>query len=245
MHDRFSTDHALSPAVLDALATRGFVVLPHLFSAPELLRLQDAYDTACACAAPHDVRVGRTSTRVNDFVNRGAEFDAVYTCQPALDAARQVIKGPFRLSAMHARTLHAGAMAEELHVDVPRASDAWPMLGMILMVDEFRSDNGATRFVPGSQHWAEAPEQVRADRSKAYEGETRACGPEGSVILFNTSTWHGHTANSSGGARRSLQATYIPRPARPATDFVGRMQADTLRRLGAVARYLVGLEETI
>ena len=245
MHDSLPIEHTLSPAALDALATRGFIVLPGFFSTPELLRLQEAYDTACACAAPEDVRVGRTSTRVSDFVNRGAEFDAVYTCLPALDAARSVLKGPCRLSALHARTLHAGATADALHVDVPRASDAWPMLGMILMVDEFRSGNGATRFVPGSHHWPDVPEQVRADCSKAYEGELLACGPAGSVILFNTSTWHGHTANSSGGARRSLQATYIPRAARPATDFLGRMQADTLRRLGAVARYLVGLEETV
>ena len=25
----------------------------------------------------------------------------------------------------------------------------WPLVGFILMVDEFRPDNGATRFVPG------------------------------------------------------------------------------------------------
>jgi hypothetical protein len=31
MHDRFLTDHALSPEALDALATRGFVVLPPVY----------------------------------------------------------------------------------------------------------------------------------------------------------------------------------------------------------------------
>lgn len=243
MHDKPSIDRPLSPEALDALGTRGFVVLPCAFAAPQLLRLQEAYDTACACAASEDVRVGRTSTRVNDFLNRGSEFDAVYTYPPALDAARSVIMGPFRLSAFHARTLHAGAAGDALHVDVPRASDAWPMLGMILMVDAFRSDNGATRFVPGSHHWSDVPEQVRADGSKAYDGEFVARGPEGSVILFNASTWHGHTANTSGSARRSLQATYISRDARPATDFSSRMQSDTLKRLGAMALYLIGVEE--
>lgn len=235
----------MSPEALEALATQGFVVLPSFFSKPELTHLQKAYDAACAGAAPPDFRVGRASTRVSDFVNRGAEFDTVYTCPPAIEAARSSIKGPFRLSAMHARTLHAGAVGQELHVDVPRGSDAWPMVGMILMVDEFRPDNGATRFVPGSHRWPDVPEAVRADGAKAYEGELLACGPEGSVMLFHTSTWHGHTANTSGSARRSLQMTYIPRAARPATDFAGRMQTDTLKRLGAVARYLLGLDETI
>src|SRR4051812_18855567 len=113
------SEDTLSPEALDSLTTRGFVVLPGFFSAPELLRLQQAYDAACAGAAPQDVKVGRASTRVNDFVNRGPEFDAIYTWPPALAAARHVVGGPFRLSVMHARTLRSGAMAEELHVDIP------------------------------------------------------------------------------------------------------------------------------
>lgn len=30
-------------------------------------------------------------------------------------------------------------------MDFERALEGWPMLGFILMVDEFRADNGATR----------------------------------------------------------------------------------------------------
>lgn len=35
-----------------------------------------------------------------------------------------------------------------------RDSADWPLVGFILMIDEFRPDNGATRFVPGSHRWA-------------------------------------------------------------------------------------------
>jgi ectoine hydroxylase-related dioxygenase (phytanoyl-CoA dioxygenase family) len=95
--------------------------------------------------------------------------------------------------AVHARTLRPGAAAQELHADVPRASDAWPMLGLILMVDRFHAGNGATRFVPGSHRWTELPEDVLADRFASHPGEVLACGPAGSMILFDASTWHGHT----------------------------------------------------
>jgi hypothetical protein len=228
----------------DSLATRGFVVLPSPLSPEEVARLQAAYDAACAQAVPEDVRVGRASTRVTDFVNRGPAFDWIYSWPPALDAAGRVVGGRFRLSAFHARTLHPGASAQELHVDVPRTSDAWPMLGLILMVDEFRADNGATRFVAGSHRWTELPENVLADRVAPYPGEVLACGPAGSVLLFDASTWHGHTANLSRAARRSLQATFIPREGRPATDFAARMQTGTLARLGAAARDVIGLESS-
>src|SRR3954468_3646321 len=107
---------ALPIDAADELAERGFVVLPGPIPAEEMPRLQSAYDSAAESAAAEDVGLGRASTRVTDFVNRGAAFDDVYTWPPALDACRRVIGRPFRLSAMHARTVRAGADAQELHV---------------------------------------------------------------------------------------------------------------------------------
>jgi ectoine hydroxylase-related dioxygenase (phytanoyl-CoA dioxygenase family) len=244
MDDWFATLSSRPALPVDAageLAEGGFVVLPGPILAEAMPRLRAAYDAAVASAAAADVGVGRASTRVSDFVNRGAAFDAVYTWPPALDACRRVIGRPFRLSAMHARTLRPGAAAQELHADVPRTSDAWPMLGLILMVDPFQADNGATRFVPGSHRWTETPDDVLADRFASHPKEGLACGPAGSVILFDASTWHGHTANMSDAPRRSLQATFIPREGRPATDFAARMGPETRARIDAVARYLVGV----
>lgn len=238
-----ATNGALPSHAARELDERGFTVVGGPLAAADLLRLQSAYDEAVASAAPADVRRGRTSIRVTDFVNRGAAFDWVYTWPPALDASRRLVGRPFRLSALHARTLLPGASAQELHVDIPCTSDAWPMLGLILMIDEFRADNGATRFVPGSHRWADVPEGVMDDRRAPYPGEVVATGAAGSVILFNASTWHGHTANVTTSARRSLQATFIPRDGRPATDFAARMRPETLARLDALARYVVGIQE--
>jgi ectoine hydroxylase-related dioxygenase (phytanoyl-CoA dioxygenase family) len=236
--------HALPAHAAEALREEGYTVLPGPVAPEEIAELQSSYDAACAQAAPEDVGLGRASTRVTDFVNRGPEFDCIYTWLLALYAARQVIQGPFRLSAMHARTLRPGARAQELHADIPPSSDAWPMLGLIYMIDEFTKDNGATRFVPGSHRWTESPEAVLVDRYAPYPGQVVACGPPGSVILFDASTWHGHTSNRTSAARRSLQATYIPRSGRPATDFVARMKPETFARLGGVARYLIGESES-
>ncbi|MFL5537457.1 MAG: phytanoyl-CoA dioxygenase family protein [Longimicrobiaceae bacterium] len=233
---------ALAPELAAALDERGFVVIPGAVADDAMPRLQAAYDDAVARADGGDVGVGRTTTRVNDFVNRGPAFDDVYTWPPVLDACRRVIGRPFRLSALHARTLRAGAAAQELHADIPRDSDAWPMVGLILMIDDFRADNGATRFVPGSHRWPGAPAGSAADLLAPHPGEVLACGPAGSAIVFDASTWHGHTANTSGAPRRSLQATFIPRDGRAATDFAARMRPETLARLGPAARYLLGID---
>jgi hypothetical protein len=223
------------------LEARGFVVLPGMVAAESLERLTTAYTEAVTSATGDDLRVGSTSTKVSDFVNRGAAFDNLYVFPPLLEACWQVIGGPFKLSSLHARTLRPGACAQELHVDVPRNSADWPLLGFILMVDDFQNDNGTTRFVPGSHRWSGTPEDAMADVRAAHEGEVLACGAAGSLLVFNGSVWHGHTANTSNAPRRSIQGAFIPRGGRAATDFAARMQPETRARLSSLAHTVLAL----
>jgi hypothetical protein len=223
------------------LKERGFVVLPGMVPVDRMKRLAAAYTTAVTAATGDDVRVGSTSTKVSDFVNRDAEFDDVYVFPPLLEACCRVIGGPFKLSSFAARTVRAGSEAQELHMDVPPDSTDWPLLGFILMVDDFRPDNGATRFVPGSHRWSGTPEDTMSDVRVAHEREVSACAGAGSLLVFNGSAWHGHTANRSNGPRRSIQGAFIPRDGRAATDFAARMQPETRARLGPVARYVLAL----
>jgi hypothetical protein len=228
-------------AQIEELQERGFVVIPGPRSSERMERLVDAYTAAVASAAGDDLRIGSTSTRVNDFVNRGAEFDDLYVFPPLLEACRLVIGRPFKLSSLLARTLRPRMPAQELHVDVRRDSADWPLLGFILMIDEFRPDNGATRFVPGSHRWPGTPEDSMSDLRAERDGQVLGCGRPGSLLVFNGSAWHGHTANTSSAPRRSLQGAFIPRDGRAGTDFAARMQPDTRARLGPVARHVLAL----
>jgi Phytanoyl-CoA dioxygenase (PhyH) len=242
MFDWFSTLAAVSELSTSAaleLEERGFVVIPGPLPADRMALLAKAYDAAVASATGDEIRIGTTSTRVNDFVNRGAEFDDLYVFPPLLEACCRVIGRPFKLSSLHARTVRPGSPAQQLHVDVQRDSPDWPLLGFILMVDAFRPDNGATRFVPHSHGWAHVPPDTISDLRVDHGGQVLACGNPGSLLLFNGSVWHGHSANASGEPRRSLQGAFIPRGGRAGTDFAGRMPPDTHARLSSLARYLV------
>jgi hypothetical protein len=241
VYDALAAGTELSSVAARELHERGFVVLPGPVESVEMERVAEVYDAMVASASSHDVHTGSTTTRVNDFVNRGTEFDALYVFPPLLEACCRTIGGDFKLSSLHARTLRPHTPAQELHVDVDRASADWPLIGFILMIDEFRPDNGATRFVSGSHHRSNTPEAVMKDRRADYDGQLLATGPAGSLVVFNGSTWHGHTANTSDGSRRSLQGAFIPRTGRAATDFSGRMRSETRERLGSVARYVLSL----
>ena len=245
MSDWFSTlaaGHELPAHAASELEERGFVVLPSMVTAGSMERLTTAYTEAVTSATGDAIRVGSTSTKVSDFVNCGAgAFDCLYVFPPLLEACCQVVGGPFKLSSFHARTLRRGAHAQELHVDVPRNSADWPLLGFILMVDEFRPDNGTTRFVPGSHRWSGTPEDTMSDVRAAHEAEVLACGAAGSLLVFNGSAWHGHTANTSNWPRRSIQGAFIPRAGRAAIDFAARMQPETRARLSPLAHTVLAL----
>jgi hypothetical protein len=230
----------LPEEIVRQLRDVGYVVIEGPVAHSECAQLAEAYDAAVHAAHPADVSI-KSSTRVHDFVNRGHHFDGLYIYKPLLAACCRIIGRPFKLSTMLARTIEPGAPAQGLHVDFKGDADGWPMIGFIIMVDEFRGNNGATRFVPGSHMSPQDPGEVMRDTSDVYEGQELACGQAGSMIVYNGSIWHGFTANRSDRSRRSIQGAFIRRKAQSWMDQNSRLRPETLGRLGNLAKYLLNL----
>jgi len=70
--------HELPRETLKELSETGFTVMAGPVVQDEFARIVAAYDSAVLAAHPNDVSVGRSTTRVNDFVNRGPDFDQFY-----------------------------------------------------------------------------------------------------------------------------------------------------------------------
>jgi ectoine hydroxylase-related dioxygenase (phytanoyl-CoA dioxygenase family) len=244
MDDWFSkiaSDSELTRNTAQELHDVGFIVVAGPVAPTSLAQLAAAYDAAVSDAHPDDVSIGSSTTRVHDFVNRGPDFDGLYVYAPILGACCSIIGQPFKLSTMLARTVNPNTPAQALHVDFRRDVDGWPMVGFIIMVDEFRSDNGATRFVPGSHKWPTSPTDVMEVPAADYEQQVVACGPVGSVIIYNGSVWHGHSANQTGEPRRSIQGAYIRRGVEPWDNQAARIRRETLGRIGPLAKYVLAV----
>ncbi|HVH86627.1 MAG TPA: phytanoyl-CoA dioxygenase family protein [Terriglobales bacterium] len=226
----FLTPKCLSAEALRSLQSDGFIVIEGPVKQERVAELAGCYDRAVELAAIEDVKIGSTTTRITDFVNRGPEFDELYVFPPLLEAACQVIREPFKLSTLHARTLRAGTPAQRLHVDFVGDSRGWPMLGFIFMVDAFTAENGATCFVPHSQGGETEPQSPTL---------IPACGKPGSIIVFNGSIWHGHGANKTSRPRRSIQGAFIRRTDESGANLPTRMRPETLNRIGSLAKYLL------
>jgi hypothetical protein len=220
----------LTRSEISGLLRDGFTVIPGPHGDPA--KLAHAYDEAVRIADPADVAEGRSTTRVAGLVNRSPAFDALYLFPPLLEACCRIIGQPFKLSSMHARTVRPKSAAQDFHVDSAGDAEGWPMLGFICMIDDFSSVNGATCFVPASQGEQTLPDEFRRRVS--------ACGPAGSILVFNGSVWHGHAENWTDKPRRSVQGAFIRRNASSATDFLARMSPGN--RMSPLARYLLACD---
>jgi hypothetical protein len=108
----------------------------------------------------------------------------------------------------------------QFHRDVRTFSgDFRLMLNMLVMVDDFTVENGATRLVPGTHRSADKP-----DDSYLENHAIRATGTAGSILLFDSNLWHAASPNTTSGPRMALTLTFT----RP---FV-KQQMDYPRMLG-------------
>ena len=89
------------------------------------------------------------------------------------------------------------------------------MLNMLVMLDDFTLENGATFLYPGSHRLAEAPAPAAF-----VAGADRAVGNAGDIVLFNSGIWHAAGDNQSDGPRRGLTLTFTVPYFKPQMDYV-------------------------
>lgn len=80
------------------------------------------------------------------------------------------------------------------------------MLNMLVMLDDFTIENGATKIIPGSHRLQEKPSDQYIE-----ENSIQVTGKEGSILLFNSNVWHAAAKNTTKKPRRALTIT-LTRP---------------------------------
>lgn len=200
---------------------QGVTLIVNAVDSRRLSQIADAYDDAVRNAADSDISIGSTTTRVLDFVNRDAVFDELYIYEPLLEVCRTMLGSGLRLSSFHSRTVHPNASAQKMHIDLGHDESGPRLVSFIYMIDAFTKDNGATCF--------------------GATAVAKACGPAGSLLIFDGAVLHGHGANTTALPRRSLQGAFVRDTESATVNFARRMTAKTLDRLSPTARELLTL----
>jgi ectoine hydroxylase-related dioxygenase (phytanoyl-CoA dioxygenase family) len=81
----------------------------------------------------------------------------------------------------------------------------------VWMLDDFTTENGATRVIPGSHRWNRRPQDVLDDPMAPHPAEALVLGRAGSIAVMNAHAWHGGTANRTSEPRLAMHAFYCRR----------------------------------
>jgi ectoine hydroxylase-related dioxygenase (phytanoyl-CoA dioxygenase family) len=110
------------------------------------------------------------------------------------------------------------------------------------MLDDFTTENGAIRMIPGSHRWRRLPPP---NTFEPQPGEILLTGAAGTIVIMNAHMWHGATANRTGAVRRALHAFYT-RADKPQQQYQkALLSPEAQRMLSPEARQILALDDPV
>ncbi len=146
--------------------------------------------------------------------------------------------GPYIMHACNPVTISSGGRnyVHRIHKDMHTHTGGFRMLiNMLVMIDAFTLDNGATYILSGSHHEVGPPSEAFF-----YERAERITGPTGSIVLFDSSVWHAAGENVSGRTRTAMTLS-LSRPfLKPQMDYARFLGLEQGAHLSERMRQLLG-----
>ena len=164
--------------------------------------------------AGHEFRTEAHAHRLANLVDKGEVFRRAILLPRVVECVRHVLGPQVKLSSLNARSADPnGEVPQPLHVDMSALPDeqGYWVCNTVWMLDDFTTENGATRVIPGSHKWGRRPQDVLEDPLRAASEEILVLGGAGSIAVMNAHAWHGGTANRTAAPRLAMHAFYCRR----------------------------------
>jgi hypothetical protein len=109
------------------------------------------------------------------------------------------------------------------------------LLNMLVMVDDFTMENGATHILSGSHHSGDRPTD-----DVFWRHAERILGRAGSIVLFDSNVWHAAGVNVSAQRRAALTLSFSRPFYKPQMDYARFLGPDYGASLSDDLRQLLG-----
>jgi hypothetical protein len=198
------SDDVLQPA-LASVERDGYVIIPRLLSPETTRAIREDLTARLPPQRGRNNFEGFKTQRIYGML------EATSVCHPlvehplVLGLLDRVLEPNYLLSQLQAINILPGEAQQPLHYD--DAFYPWPRprpaLGAatIWAIDAFTEENGATVVLPGSHKWG-------PKRPTEADPSIKVVMPEGSLLFFIGTLWHGGGANTSDASRLCVSAQY-------------------------------------
>lgn len=226
----------------------GYCVIPNYFSGVVLDELRARMDELFELEgdrAGSEFKQEEGARRLANLVDKGEIFGRVIQMPELLEGTGRIL-GDFKLSSLNARSTNPYSEdAQPLHCDmgaIPDERGYW-VSNTVWMIDDFTTENGALRAVPGTHKLGKLPQEVVADPRAPHPDEVLVTGTAGTIVIMNAHCWHGGTANRTGKARRALHSFFC-RSDKPQQQWQKKLlRPETQQRLSPALRRLLALDD--
>jgi len=233
-----AVDQTLLDRVLTDLDRDGYSVVESLLSADEAAAVRDGLrEVLDRTPMGRNDFEGYQTRRIYALFAKTRAFDAL-ALHPLLLRVLDAVLGPsYQLSAPTGIEIGPGEKAQGLHMDdgiypLPRPHPE-VVLNSMWALDDFTTENGATRVVPGSHRWT--------DRIPVDPDETVTITmPAGSVLFIVGTLWHGGGANRTDKPRLGVLLEYAAGWLRQQENHVLAVPRDVVATLPERLQELIG-----
>ena len=234
---------------ISKLDSDGFLVLPAFMSPEFLAALRARVDELFHIEGPaagSEFKQEPGARRLANLVDKGEPFERAVVMPEVLQGVAQILGPNFKLSSLNVRVAapNEGGL-QPLHIDMGLLPDAsgFATCNTLWMLDDFTSDNGALRVIPGSQKWGKRPQAVLEHPTARHPEEQLVLGKAGDVVIMNAATWHGGTLNRTSRPRRAMHGFYVRRDI-PQQQYQKKwLRPETQVRLSQELRKLLALDD--
>ncbi len=184
------------------VTTDGFVVVPDAIEEGLALRARAALDRCV-----HEDLVAEDDARrvdqnmVMNLMFRDETFLELLDQPRLIEVLNAVLEDTSIVYAYQSSSMPPSGnnYSGRVHVDCPRVIPGYiTNAGIIIALDDFTEENGATYFLPGS---FEREEKMSDD--EFFAGAKRALSRRGDLVVFNARTWHFGGANNTSEYRHA------------------------------------------
>jgi ectoine hydroxylase-related dioxygenase (phytanoyl-CoA dioxygenase family) len=238
-------DDTLTPAEKDQLDRDGYLPLPGILAPEQIAAINAKLAELLANEgenAGKEVHQEAGTDRLSNLVDKAPDlFAPCFTHPRVLAGIAHVLKGHLKLSSLNARAALPGQGLQALHADWGRAvaPGDYYVCNSIWLLDDFTEQNGATRVVPGSQRNGQMPQEAMPDPKATHPDEALLTAPAGTVVIFNSHTWHGGTKNNTDKPRRALHSYFCRRDQSQQLDQRKHLRPETVASLSPAARVVL------